>query len=1581
MKNFRRKDTDFFTSSTLGLKSSASDSSASGLSGAHTIIDDGTDDTKGSLGLNLLYSPSQPRIELIFVHGLGGGSRKTWSKSTSLSHYWPQEWLPRDPAFKDVRIHSFGYNSDYVKGRDNCLNIHHFGKSFLGEMGTSPHLANSDTPIVLIGHSMGGLVIKKAYMLAKQDVLYKSLCERFYSIYFLATPHRGSDSAKTLKNLLQFAFSLRAYVGDLQKGSSTIQVINDGFRQCSTDIDLWSFYETQSLDIGVFSRMIVDPDSAVLGFREEKQMPMNADHRSICKFDAPDDPNYLILRNALSTTINSAIKHTKKSKEDIAKSDLEHLDTYLGISASSLNPEDDLMIAQDSRIAGTCEWLSLKYSFIQWRNFENATRIMWLNGLPASGKSVLAGYIIDQLRNDHHGPSCSYFFFKHADETKSRLGSCLRSLAFQMACADTRIRQIVLGILNGTTLDDDNDRSLWRKLFSSGIFQEQFSKHYWVIDALDECSNLVTFLDSMLAKIYPSLPLRILITSRYTVEIEKLFAGLDSKVFLSERISQADTISDMKRVAETKSKSLTVKNDAHRDALVEQVLLKSQGSFLWTVLVLNELSSSYSEEAISEVLAEVPREMEALYKRILQQMSQSTRSKNLIRAILEWTTCATRPLSVKELEGALHLDIQDTFAKLDETIAALCGQLVIVDKFGRVQMVHETAREFLLSQGLESEFAVEPLQAHTRIAKTCLTYLAGDEMRPPRITRRDSVGDPATWRDAFSGYACDAFSYHISMADPKSMEILVLTERFLKLNVLSWIETVARKQSLTSLIRTSKHLKLYLHKASIKEFPPGKETQLIKCWTTDLIRIAAKFAGALIPLPSSIYSLILPFCPAESMASMTYKSFVRGRKLSLLGFSDTQWDDRLSCINFRQSQPSAICYSDELFAIGLLSGQITLYHAVTCQEYMTLEHGEAVRHLKSKSKTSLLASCGMKLIKVWNVRDGRLLHVLKPMGRPLHLAFDKDVLMAASHKNYLVTWDLSRNATKLPDRPWNDSGEDVTTPFHAQPCAISISIDHGMLAVAYSVRPITLWDIEEDAFYGSCGKKLPNGETSTYLVTALIFNPNKTIGLLVASYLDGELVLMDPFSDEEVKKTRANCHTLAASPDGRFLGGGAGGGVIDIFEFETLRLIYRVKSSDFFVKQIAFSKESLSFADIRGKQCNIWDSTALLRETVGDDGSDGTASSLVEAFTSDTSVRISSLTIDPEEEVIFCGKDDGSVSTYDLKSGKQQRILYHHKSLVRTIEWSPRSSMIASVDISNGILGWQVKKSVADGWTTGGKILQSRLNHGSAIVQVLTSPAGDKLLLSTRENDHLWIISANQSETRQLSGSQCPRKWLQHPYSHTLLIRIDSLTAKVYSWSELSEISSITFDINLTGMQLKHIIPQAFQRTYYILLELSEKNGTTETRRVYLFDVLAFDISTAGSSTATSAALQDDLKSLSISEENDKAVTKFEPLFDTLLQILSNFISHIIGFNNAGRLVFLDKQSWVCSVEVENMASYSRHFFVPYDWFAGIQNIICGVGKDVIFARNNDVVIAKGGLEFSERVDIEVDDPPNDLRV
>ena len=96
-----------------------------------------SEDGKGPYGLNTLFDPEAPAIaDFVFVHGLGGGSKSTWTKSNDSSLYWPREWLPQDPTFREIRIHSFGYNSNW--GDESILNVHDFAKALLGSLQDCP---------------------------------------------------------------------------------------------------------------------------------------------------------------------------------------------------------------------------------------------------------------------------------------------------------------------------------------------------------------------------------------------------------------------------------------------------------------------------------------------------------------------------------------------------------------------------------------------------------------------------------------------------------------------------------------------------------------------------------------------------------------------------------------------------------------------------------------------------------------------------------------------------------------------------------------------------------------------------------------------------------------------------------------------------------------------------------------------------------------------------------------------------------------------------------------------------------------------------------------------------------------------------------------------------------------------------------------------------------------------------------------------------------------------------------------------------------------------------------------------------
>jgi hypothetical protein len=123
--------------------SSGSSSGRSFISRALTIGKDppsSRDSAKGPFGLTTLFEQCDPVVvHLVFVHGLGGGSESTWTHSGG--PFWPKDWLPLEPDFQDVAVHTFGYNSNFKKS--STLDIHDFSKSLLANLQDSPSLLHS----------------------------------------------------------------------------------------------------------------------------------------------------------------------------------------------------------------------------------------------------------------------------------------------------------------------------------------------------------------------------------------------------------------------------------------------------------------------------------------------------------------------------------------------------------------------------------------------------------------------------------------------------------------------------------------------------------------------------------------------------------------------------------------------------------------------------------------------------------------------------------------------------------------------------------------------------------------------------------------------------------------------------------------------------------------------------------------------------------------------------------------------------------------------------------------------------------------------------------------------------------------------------------------------------------------------------------------------------------------------------------------------------------------------------------------------------------------------------------------------
>lgn len=986
--------------------------------------------------MTTLYAPASGAAavaDIIFIHGLGGGSRKTWSYSKDGHHYWPQSWLPSDPDFENVRTHVFGYTADWAGRQQSALNINDFAQSLLGEVKNNPYIRRDATRIILVGHSMGGCVAKKAYILARQDPTCRELVKRMYAMFFLGTPHRGSDLALILENIVTVAWGRKPFVKDLVPNSSTLTEINDAFRHYAPDLKLWSFYETQPVKTKLMNKLVVEKLSATLGFPNEEIAAMNADHRHVCKFENPTDSNYRLLRNALHTAVDMIRESTsEEGSEPFQSRDVGQLSagetstkllSFLGLGQAL---DDDLTTLQILKEPGSCGWFTKTPSYTTWAG-RKGFHILWLTGRPATGKSVLSSHVADEL--ERSGSLCSHFIFKHGRSNKSTLSDCFRSLAYQMSLQDAFIRERLLKMTeDANSWDRSDETNIWRKFFVGAVFHSPLlSRHVWVIDGVDECFNFNILFAKKLLTTVPS-SLRIFFSSRDLEEIRLGLAALGPRVHI-HALSEQDTLDDMRLFITTRLTELDrLETDEERHAMCERILHKSRGIFLWVRLVLQEFETAWTEEAMEAVLQDIPSDLGNVYHRILRSIEADSRKKILAKSILTWVVLASRPLSTDELRCAVKLDVGQTVHNIIRAIPSLCGQLVFIDQNNNAQVIHETAREFLLGRHLDPDLAISEAQAHTRLSLLLVRYLSSNAMKAqsameaPKGRARGFASSRSTSAAApdlgLLRYATYFFSDHIHRCTSEDDLLIEEICIFLKSqSVLFWIEHIARSQDLSYLRRTATNLRGYLCRRVKYVSPTDPQVHLVDGWAVDLIRVAAKFRSQLLACPSSIHCLIPPLCPPDSNISrITLTSTETTRSpLVVKNLPKGSWDDCLIRIDFTQGLATSVAHGDDAFAVGLSTGRIFLYSPVSLQQSREFTHPERVRLLEFSPGCGYLVSCGNKHLAVWDMKTGTSVFSSGLQSAPLSAVFLSDAeLLTASSTSELTKWYVRGSKRRNP---------------------------------------------------------------------------------------------------------------------------------------------------------------------------------------------------------------------------------------------------------------------------------------------------------------------------------------------------------------------------------------------------------------------------------------------------------------------------------------------------------------------------------------------------------------------------------------
>lgn len=166
---------------------------------------------------------------IIAVHGLNPRSKKDTDHAWDTWRTFPgpqgRLWLRDDlPQYvSESRIFLYEYNSTAVYGKDrDTFN----GK--VNELLEAIRIERDEVesrPILLLGHSMGGLLIKQALINAHNNPKYTSIKDATTGLAFFATPHNGGDWM--LVSLGGVVAKIAMAVG-FQKGDDVVETLKDG---------------------------------------------------------------------------------------------------------------------------------------------------------------------------------------------------------------------------------------------------------------------------------------------------------------------------------------------------------------------------------------------------------------------------------------------------------------------------------------------------------------------------------------------------------------------------------------------------------------------------------------------------------------------------------------------------------------------------------------------------------------------------------------------------------------------------------------------------------------------------------------------------------------------------------------------------------------------------------------------------------------------------------------------------------------------------------------------------------------------------------------------------------------------------------------------------------------------------------------------------------------------------------------------------------------------------------------------------------------------------------------------------------
>ena len=1259
---------------------------------------------------------------------------------------------------------------------------------------------------------------------------------------------------------------------------------------------------------------------------------------------------------------------------------------------------------------GTCSWIMHQNWFTSWLLKEDGEpHVLWISGPPGAGKSVLASYIMDAIRKQRGDNSCQYHAFGFSDQSTRSASYLFRSLAYQAARGLSQFRVKALRMSDGFGVPFSNmsATALWEKLFRGGLFSNILSKSlYWIIDGLDESEpEAIPLIFQCLKSLDIQLRLKILLVSRPTTDIAMRVRLLPLKC-ITHRLSALDTYDDIKLYLEEVVGNMIPKEVVTGQRIVERFLTKATGNFLWVSLATKDLEKGWHRQStIEQTLSGFPGEMTPWYTRMMQKIEDNSDEelRRMALVFLTWATYAFRPLHITEMKVALQAEFPD-LTSLEDTIHSICGDFVHV-RGSRINLIHETARYFFENTHPGTVISTKAANRHEYLSRLCLQHFSSTRERQwrqllnsaeTRLSHETPQGGPSSVlhdMDPFLSYAATSWPYHLSLSQPDSQPLHEILFHFFSNDALTWINALALLGDLRSLIRAAQYLKSFI-KSREKVLSKNvfcsfrrDDFEFVRLWAIDLIKLVGKFGSYLVQKPSSIYKLIPPFCPANSILR---KTFGHGYgSLLVTGIGSTDWDDchaRLS-VGADKTATKLVVTSEIFAALVPQAHSLVIWHAETCEELRNIHHGEYVTEVTVNKKEDLICTSGFRTIKIWDLATGRNIGCVDKHtdDRVLAVAFgaNNDEILVGYQDCLIVCQNWK---TKV-----------VIYAFHAVHGdhierrglrVVSFSPDGTQLAVGSRNKPVDLWNLGTQSWTKRClmSEEITYCEGDVFQASEVIrWHPS--LPNIYILYQNTTFIDWNPLLEEQTEH-KLGAKGLVCSPCGNYMLTCDHDGSIKVYTLPNysrwqkpdFRPIYQLEHHEP-VLDLAFSPNGPRFYELRGPFCSIWEPEVLVPAQKADEEEDCSSSS-GSLWTFETKnllatpqnhALITAISCAPNETGFCCGRDDGTVAIHDMATGKKFRSLPGHviDMAIIALVWSSSGNWIASGDDSGHVLVRKVQMPTpTNPKLTVYKPSDFRIEK-DGINQLLFSSNDKYLLVSTSSASWIWDISAKK--LCHAHKHPLPRhvQWIEHPKDQSRLLSIDAREVHIFDWNGFVDLTSDdglrfvrTNQDSVTG---KRKISTPISSS---LARLNTEHSTEQEEIVSCVTQtndkcsIIFEASPCGGHGHDRHECRriELIRTIDV----DPNASQRQILLESNAQELAGKVSKLVG-SYQNQVVFFNHEHWLCTWELGAPVDiYKRQFFLPKDWI-DLEMLSLNVLSDqgtLLFPRNGDVAIIKNGIRL-----------------